>query len=92
MMGAMMMRDTQGSAQLLRPVPDPADPRPSDAKWWNDHDSEVFRLEQEILAIVAAGQRALLARAARLVRERLAPVDVRAARVLLGEIRRGALP
>jgi hypothetical protein len=73
-----MMNENRGSTQSLRRGA--------------DHEAEVLRLEREILEIVAAGRAEVLQRAARLVRERLAPVDGHAASVLLGEIRRGALP
>jgi len=55
------------------------------------HDAEVFRIEKEILGGLARKQKDLLDTADQLVAEKLAPVDARAARILLDEIRRGAI-
>ena len=57
-----------------------------------ERDAQVLRIEQEILAHVEAAQAELLANAARLVAERLAPLDARAAQVFLRDLREGALP
>jgi hypothetical protein len=53
----------------------------------------VFRIEQEILAVLNdVKHRDMLAVAARLVAERLAPRDAHAAEIFLDEIARGELP
>jgi len=66
-----------------------AKPRVADPR---THDAEVFRIEQSILRDVAGKQQHVLDAAARLVARRLAPIDSRAARTLLNEIRLGDLP
>lgn len=55
------------------------------------HDATVFRIEQSILQELEVKQRNLLDTAARLVAQRLKPVDPREAKIFLNEIRVGAL-
>jgi hypothetical protein len=56
------------------------------------HNAEVFRIEQEILAVLVDAKRAMMFGVAKVVEDRLAPVDAHAARVFLDEIARGELP
>jgi hypothetical protein len=55
------------------------------------HHAEVFRIEQEILALLRVGKWAM-AGIAKVVELRLAPVDAHAAEIFLDEIARGELP
>jgi hypothetical protein len=56
------------------------------------HDARVFEVEQGIMREVAVKHREFLTLAAKLVSERLAPIDSRAAGHLLHEIQVGDLP